>query len=271
MSTFRPDVAGASVVPSSNFGVRAGGQRPDCLLLHYTGMPTGAAALALLCDPASQVSCHYLVFEDGVVVQLVEERWRAWHAGKSFWKGERDINSRSIGIEIVHPGHDALSQQMPPYPQPQIAAVIELCGDIVRRHLIPPERVLAHSDVAPERKIDPGERFPWRELHRAGIGHWVEPTPLDAAENGLSAPRDAMRSMQEMLVRYGYDLVVSGLCDERTRRVLAAFQRHFRPARVDGIADPSTICTLQRLLRQLPAGASEGNRFFSTYDEAPTG
>ena len=170
MSGFAPDHAGAEVRPSPNFGPRIGYAAPDMIILHYTGMETGQAAEDWLCDPAGQVSSHYLVHEDGRIVQMVRERDRAWHAGKSSWRGVTDINSCSVGIEIVNPGH-ALGYR--DFPKPQIDAVIELCRGIVARHAIVRERVLAHSDVAPGRKIDPGERFPWRRLAKAGIGHFV--------------------------------------------------------------------------------------------------
>jgi N-acetylmuramoyl-L-alanine amidase len=269
MPQFRPDFAPASVSPSSNFGVRAGGQPPDCLVLHYTGMPDGASALALLSNPVSQVSCHYLVFEDGRVVQMVAERWRAWHAGRSFWKGETDLNSRSIGIEIVHPGHNQARTDMPPYPPQQIDAVVALCRDIVARHALAGDRVLAHSDISPERKIDPGERFPWRDLHAAGIGHWVEPIPPDEADLDIPTGPETIRHLQEMLSQYGYGLPVSGEYGGRTKQVVVAFQRHFRPARVDGIADRSTILTVQKLLRTLPRPEVPESRYFSDYDETP--
>jgi N-acetylmuramoyl-L-alanine amidase len=251
--SFSSDCRFARVVASPNFGVRAGGQPPDCLILHYTGMPTAEAALAVLSDPAGRVSSHYLVLEDGDIFQLVAERWRAWHAGKSYWKGDTDLNSASIGIEIVHPGHDPSSGEMTPYPPRQIAAVIALCSDIVARYPIPPARILAHSDVAPGRKIDPGERFPWGELHRAGIGHFVEPAALTPG-NGLQLQDadHAVRGLQEALVAYGYGLAVSSVYDEPTKIVVSAFQRHFRPALVDGLADASTLATLTNLLRTLP-------------------
>src|SRR5262249_6920415 len=155
-------------VPSPNFGKRAEGKPIDMLILHYTGMASAERALKWLCDPQSKVSSHYLVFEDGLVAQLVEEGERAWHAGKSFWAGETDTNSRSVGIEIANPGHQYGYR---PFPDEQIDAVIELCSDVLRRHPVPPERVLAHSDVAPLRKEDPGELFPWRLFYETGIGH----------------------------------------------------------------------------------------------------
>lgn len=221
------------------------------LILHYTGMDSGAAALARLRDPLSEVSAHYLVFEDGGIVQLVPEARRAWHAGAGTWKGETDINSRSLGIEIVHPGH---AGGLPPYPEVQIDAVIALARDILGRWPIPPERVLAHSDIAPDRKEDPGETFPWDRLAAAGIGHWVPPATLRDgrffAEGDAGQPVEAL---QAMFALYGYDLPVTGTFDARTRAVVTAFQRHFRQTRVDGVADASTITTLRDLIAALPA------------------
>ncbi len=232
---------------SPNHGARVGGP-VDALILHYTGMPTGEAALKLLTTEAGGVSCHYLVWEDGRVWQLVAEDRRAWHAGKSFWAGETDLNSRSIGVEIVHPGHDGGS---PPYPDAQIAAVIGLSRDICARHRIAAARVLAHSDIAPSRKIDPGEFFPWRRLHEAGVGLWVEPAPIRPGpvyEPGALGPPVA--GLQTMLAAYGYGVEATGAYDAATRDAVAAFQRHFRPERVDGIADASTLETLRALLTQ---------------------
>ena len=175
MSGFHPDHAGAEIRVSPNFGPRRDGLRPDIIILHYTGMQTGPSAEAWLCDPVSEVSSHYLVYEDGSVVQMVRESDRAWHAGRGSWRGRADINSCSIGIEVVNPGH---SYGYPDFAPAQIDAVIALCRDIVGRHSIVPERVLAHSDTAPGRKIDPGEKFPWAQLHAAGVGHYVEPSPI---------------------------------------------------------------------------------------------
>jgi N-acetylmuramoyl-L-alanine amidase len=235
--------------PSPNHGERSPGPI-DILLLHYTGMPgTARSALAWLCDPRSEVSCHYLVCEDGRTLQLVPEARRAWHAGASVWAGETDINSRSIGIEIANRGHPG---GLPPYPDVQIEAVIRLCGDIVGRHPIPPRYVLAHSDVAPGRKLDPGERFPWQELARMGIGHWAEPAEiLDGPELRRGCTGSQVASLQGLLALYGYGIVVDGEFGLRTEDVVAAFQRHFRPARVDGVADRSTIATLHRILTTL--------------------
>ena len=250
MSRFEPDYKRADIGASPNFNERRDGRAPDILVLHYTGMPTAEGALDWLARSESQVSSHYFVFEDGHVVQLVPESARAWHAGKSFWRGETDINSASIGIEIANPGHPG---GLPDFPPAQIAAVIDLCRDILDRNAIPPERVLAHSDVAPVRKIDPGENFPWAALADAGIGHWVEPAPLGGGrflQRGDSGP--PVEALQAMLALYGYDVPVSSEYCARTHGVVEAFQRHYRQARVDGVADASTIDTLHRLLRALP-------------------
>jgi N-acetylmuramoyl-L-alanine amidase len=237
-------------MPSPNHGERREDRRPDMLLLHYTGMPRTDEALAWLCDPGSSVSCHYFVFEDGRVVQLVPEARRAWHAGAASWGADRDINSCSIGVEIANPGHDG---GLPAYPEAQIASVAALGRDIAARWSIPPERVLAHSDVAPGRKQDPGERFAWAELNGAGLGHWVQPAPVrgDRALR-LGEQGAAVSALQALLACYGYGIAPSGVFDECTAAVVAAFQRHFRPARVDGIADESTLATLQALIDALP-------------------
>jgi N-acetylmuramoyl-L-alanine amidase len=241
-----------TVTPSPNHGARRDGIPPDMLLLHYTGMRNAEAALQRLCDPAAEVSAHYLIHEDGEIVQMVPEMRRAWHAGAAAWGRQRDINSHSIGIEIVNPGHDHGYRD---FPARQIDAVVALCSDILERHAIKPERVLAHSDVAPLRKEDPGERFPWGTLHAAGIGRWVKPVPLTPATSGLS-PGDTGRdveAMQRKLRDYGYAFEASGTYDPMTEKVITAFQRHFRPERVDGIADASTRTTLDQLLAALKA------------------
>ncbi|KGF70167.1 N-acetylmuramoyl-L-alanine amidase [Hoeflea sp. BAL378] len=253
MTGFTPDFASAAVRPSPNHGERRDGRKPDMLILHYTGMPSAEAALEWLCAEESQVSSHYFVDEEGRILQLVPENRRAWHAGQSHWKGETDLNSASIGIEIANPGHAAES---PPFPDAQIEAVIRLCRDIIDRHAIPAERVLAHSDIAPMRKQDPGEIFPWDRLHAAGIGHWVEPLPVGGGrffqEGDAGQPVEAL---QTMLALYGYGVRADGAYDAETAAAIRAFQRHFRPARVDGVADASTIGTLHRLLTDLTAVA----------------
>lgn len=248
---FAPDFAEAAIRPSPNFGERRDGKPVDILLLHYTGMETGQAAEDRLCDPESEVSCHYIVHEDGRIVQMVPETGRAWHAGASFWRGETDINSRSVGIEIVNGGHE---YGLPGFPDGQIDAVTALAADILRRHGIAPHRVLAHSDVAPGRKRDPGELFPWDRLAGQGIGHWVGPAPVTGGRFFSTGDTgQPVEALQSMLAIYGYRTAVTGLYDENTAADVAAFQRHFRPARVDGVADASTIGTLHRLLTALPA------------------
>jgi len=238
------------VIPSPNHGERKDGRRPDMLTLHYTGMPDEAQALQWLCNPVSEVSAHYVVFENGHVAQLVPEARRAWHAGKSSWAGETDINSRSIGIEIANPGHDG---GLPPFGETQIKNVIRLCRDIVERWSIPPDRVLAHSDVAPGRKMDPGERFPWERLHHAGVGHWTRPAPIrDGRFFARGDQGQPIEALQAMLAMYGYGVPITGAFDADTEAVVAAFQRHFRSERVDGIADVSTITTLRDLIAARP-------------------
>jgi N-acetylmuramoyl-L-alanine amidase len=236
----------AEVLPSPNFGERKDGRRPDMVVLHYTGMPDAAAALERLRLPASQVSAHYFVFEDGRVIQLVQESKRAWHAGAASWAGETDVNSCSIGIEIANPGHE---YGYADFPKRQIAAVTALCRGILTRNTIPPARVLAHSDVAPARKQDPGEKFPWRVLHDSGVGHWVRPAPIrDGALLALGDRGDQVAAMQRSLSDYGYGIEVNGNYDSGMHEVVAAFQRHFRPERIDGVSDASTRATLQDLL-----------------------
>ena len=242
------------VSPSPNHQPRRGVARPDILLLHYTGMATTQAALERLRDPAAKVSSHYVVFEDGRVVQLVPESRRAFHAGESAWEGSTDINSRSIGIEIGNKGHD---YGCPEFPDAQIAVVIALCRDIVARWAIAPWHVLAHSDVAPLRKRDPGESFPWPRLAAAGVGLWVEPAVMEVGRTlALGDRGEEVARLQRMLADYGYGITPSGEYDAATQEIVAAFQRHFRPARVDGIADVSTVQTLAALLERQKKSAS---------------
>jgi N-acetylmuramoyl-L-alanine amidase len=248
---FPPDHPGVEVRPSPNFAERRDGLKPDILLLHYTGMESGPDAQAWLCNPISEVSSHYIVHEDGRIVQMVREQDRAWHAGQSSWRGQADINSLSIGIEIANPGHRF---GYPDFPGAQIEAVIALCKDIVERHGILGERVLAHSDVAPGRKIDPGEKFPWDRLHAAGVGHLVPPAPMRGGRFLAEGDRgEPVEALQAMLALYGYGIEVTGVFDAATATVVAAFQRHFRPSQVDGVADRSTIETLHALSAALTA------------------
>ncbi|MFI4988374.1 MAG: N-acetylmuramoyl-L-alanine amidase [Alphaproteobacteria bacterium] len=237
--------------PSPNWSARAEGRPIDILLLHYTGMQSCAAALARLADPAARVSAHYVIDEDGSCYRMVAEERRAAHAGISFWAGARDINSRSIGIEVVNPGHEFGYRD---FPEAQVAAIEALAADILARHAIPPERVLGHSDVAPTRKQDPGERFPWARLARAGIGLWPDEgftvsSSAATLESGMSGP--AVVTLQLALDGFGYGIEGSGLYDGLTEAVVAAFQRHFRQHLVDGKADGETQSLLHHLLGRL--------------------
>lgn len=231
--------------PSPNFDARPG--PPDMLVLHYTGMENGEAALARLRDPAAKVSAHYLVEEDGRVYALVPEARRAWHAGLSVWRGERDVNGRSIGVELVNPGHEHGYRAFPPA---QVEALVALLDEVRGRWTIPDARVLGHSDVAVGRKVDPGELFPWAPLAARGHGLWVEPAsaptgaPLAQGAEGVG-----VFALQAGLTRLGYDLPPSGRYDAATAAVVGAFQRHWRPAQVDGSADGDTRARLMSLLR----------------------
>jgi len=218
-------------LPSPNHGPRPDGARAALLILHYTGMPTAADALRRLCDPAAQVSAHYTVDEDGTVYAHVPEDRRAWHAGVSSWRGVGDINSRSIGIEIVNPGHEFGYR---PFPAAQMDAVAALCVAVMGRHGIRAEDVLGHSDIAPARKEDPGELFDWPWLARAGVGLWPMPSQTD--EGPFTADEVA-----ELLGRYGYDAAAP--------RALLSFQRHFLPERMTGAADDETVRRLRALVR----------------------
>ncbi len=224
------------VQPSPNIEPRLDGKTPRYLILHYTGMVTGKAAVDWLCNPASKVSCHYLVDGDGEVVQMVDETLRAWHAGVGSWNDEFDINSCSIGMEIQNEGHAAGS---PAFPVIQINRVAELSRDIMQRHHIPPQNVLAHSDIAPGRKIDPGEKFDWDWLAEQGVGIVVKASGSEVMN---------ITTLQRSLAQLGYGIEITGTNDLRTIKVMEAFQRHFRRSRVDGVADGETCDVVRRLL-----------------------
>jgi N-acetylmuramoyl-L-alanine amidase len=242
-----PDCAvPTTLYPSPNHGERKRGLTANAILLHYTGLATSEAALRQLCDPVAEVSSHYLVDKAGCLFQLVPENRRAWHAGQGCWAGETDMNDVSIGIEICNPGHKGGS---PDYPPEQIATVVALCQDIISRWGVVPHRILGHSDVSPHRKIDPGEFFPWAALAEAGVGHYVPPHPIkDGPRQGLGDEGREVEIVQSLLAEYGYGLNLSGAYDEETESIVRAFQRHFRPALVDGVADVSTIETLRKLI-----------------------
>ncbi len=222
---------------SPNHEGRPPGRDVDILVIHYTGMETAGAALARLCDPAAKVSAHYVIDEDGTVYRLVAEDRRAWHAGVSCWHGDRDVNSRSIGIELVNPGHEFGYR---PFAEAQMLALRGLACDILARHPIPPHNVLGHSDVAPMRKQDPGELFDWPRLAGWGIGLW----PF-----GEEAPDDRIipaSAVQDLLARCGYD-VPGAAAKAVVVAAITAFQRHYRPRRVDGVVDADTLRRLDRL------------------------
>lgn len=235
-------------LPSPNHDERPDGTAVDMLVMHYTGMESGAAALDRLRDPGAKVSAHYVIEEDGRVFRLVDESRRAWHAGVSCWRGARDINARSIGIELVNPGHEFGYRD---FPAAQMEALLLLARDIVARHPIPARNVVGHSDVAPSRKTDPGERFDWEALARRGVGLWPAGARPRHRMSRSFCPGDAdpvICAAQDLLADYGYDVARTGRLDEPTSLVVAAFQRHFRPAMVDGCLDEETLARLKALV-----------------------
>ena len=248
--------------PSPNFNDRK--TKVDMLVLHYTGMESGEAALERMCDAAAEVSAHYMVWEDGKVSQLVDEDKRAWHAGVGSWQGDTDLNSCSVGIEIVNGGHNVplADGSLPPYPDAQIEAVIELSKAIIGRHKIPQARIVGHSDIAPARKEDPGEHFPWLKLAEAGIGLWPKPPPNGKGvtlllEKGLGPDDEGqhVRYLQMMLRSIGYGLDVNERYDAATKASVRAFQRHWFPTQLTDHADLSTL----RLIMLVDRAAKEAH------------
>ena len=209
--------------PSPNHGARPDSGPVDLVVLHYTGMPNARAAIERLCDPAAAVSAHYLIEEGGAVHRLVDEGRRAWHAGAASWMGASDINDRSIGIELVNPGH-AFGYRR--FPETQMAALEALLEAILARHDIPPSRVVGHSDVAPMRKQDPGELFDWQRLARRGLAFWPRRAVAPVAPEPAAA--------RVLLERCGYRLEGGG---DSLTAALTAFQRRFRPSCCDGRLD----------------------------------
>jgi N-acetylmuramoyl-L-alanine amidase len=234
---------------SPNHEPRFGVNAPSLLILHYTGMATAQASVDWLCNPVSKVSCHYLIDTDGSIIQMVSEDRRAWHAGTSSWHGVIDINSASIGIEIQNHGHGGGS---PAFPDAQMQRVAALSLDIMQRHNMAPHQVLAHSDVAPGRKIDPGEVFDWHDLAKRGVGQMI------SASNNAGAATD-IRNVQINLKAIGYGLDISGELDHRTRIVVEAFQRRYRRNCVDGIIDYETSDLILRLLSIRPDDQSSAD------------
>lgn len=230
--------------PSPNFDTRTA--PPSMLVLHYTGMPTGEEALARLRDPAAKVSAHYLVEEDGRIFRLVPEERRAWHAGAGAWRDVSDVNGASIGIEVVNPGHEFGYRA---FPEAQIEAVTSLLEAIRDRWSIEDRDIVGHSDTAPARKEDPGELFPWKRLAEAGHGLWSDATAAPGEPLGEGDEGPGVFVLQAGLKRLGYALPPSGQFDADTAAVVRAFQRHWRPERVDGKADGETRARLVALLR----------------------
>lgn len=223
-------------LPSPNFEERRPpSQKIAYVILHYTGMCSRDEALAKLCDPAAEVSAHYLIDEGGAVFQMVDERYRAWHAGQSLWRGASDLNSASIGIELANPGHEF---GYIPFPGAQIESLVELLRDIIMRHdLNPATALLGHSDIAPTRKQDPGELFPWQQLAREGLGIWPEPLPEDFAPAHEG-------EVQKLLQQIGYDTVSPKLA-------LTAFQRRFQQHYMTGEINAETLAIMRAVARQM--------------------
>jgi N-acetylmuramoyl-L-alanine amidase len=232
--------------PSPNFDSR-NGALPTLLVLHYTGMYSGEAAIERLCDPAAKVSSHYVVEQDGRIFQLVDEAQCAWHAGLSSWRGVQNLNAQSVGIEIVNPGHEIGYEA---FPAVQMHSVLELSQAIVARYNILPSQVVGHSDVAPLRKIDPGELFDWEWLAAHGVGQAVPQVEgaADAIQLWSGDSGAAVETLQRQLQIYGYGIDVTAVYDTQTEIIVSAFQRHFRRSLVTGIADVHTQAVLEALI-----------------------
>jgi N-acetylmuramoyl-L-alanine amidase len=230
-------------LPSPNYNLRSA--PPDMVVLHYTGMVDGPSAIARLRDPEAKVSAHYVIEEDGKVFRLVPDDKRAYHAGVSHWLGVTDINDRAIGFEIVNGGHDF---GLPSFPEAQIAVVIELLKGVLGRCGIAPERVVGHSDVAPQRKQDPGERFPWARLAEAGVAEAAPKVKKDRrvviAEGGFGGEVEALR---RALGTIGYNAGQGEIFDPFLTNVVASFQRRWRQAAITGSADIETLALIEAL------------------------
>ena len=228
-----------NIIPhfSPNFNERQGHTTPQLIILHYTDMLDALSALERLCAPATQVSAHYLISKGGEIYQMVPDSMRAWHAGQSYWQGETDINSASIGIELDNPGH---SYGLEPYPQVQLGALLDLLKSLRQRYNIPRSHIIGHSDIAPLRKRDPGEHFPWEWLRQHQLGHEIAPTPIRATAKNIS-------EIQQQLQLIGYHCPNSGELDELTEAVLMAFTRHFIPDRLSTAISPQLLDILSRV------------------------
>ena len=226
---------------SPNFSSRSSGTKIDMVILHYTGMKTKHSAIKRLCNKKAKVSSHYLIDVQGKIFKLVDEKFTAWHAGKASWKGKHDINNRSIGIELVNPGHRYGYKK---FTKKQVSSLISLLKKMIKRHKIPKNRILGHSDVAPQRKMDPGEFFDWNYLAERDIGVW----PKD--QYPKSKKNHTTKSLQLMLAGIGYEINTSGKLDRQTKKVVSAFQRHFRPKKINGLFDHETVAKLLALNSQ---------------------
>lgn len=240
------------LTPSPNFNDRK--EKLDMLVLHYTGMEDGPSALDRMRDPLAEVSAHYMVDEDGSIYRLVDEDKRAWHAGVSVWQGDRDLNSRSIGIEMVNGGHNVplADGSLPPFMRAQMDAVIQLCQGILKRHNIPQSRIVGHSDIAPDRKEDPGEHFPWEELSTHGIGLWpgeVSPSPSLTDTLTYESIGLEVSDLQKHLLSIGYDIEPNGLYDAHTAKCVTAFQRRWQQDQVTGDADAQTLALVEAVAK----------------------
>ena len=232
-------------LPSPNHDARPDGLSIDSIVLHYTGMRSARDAIDRLRDPVAKVSSHYVVEEDGTVWRLVPEERRAWHAGVSFWRGHTALNDRSVGIEIVNPGHEFGYRD---FPVLQLVSVCDLCLALLSRHREPARNVVAHSDIAPDRKEDPGEKFDWEGLARNGVGLWPAGVP-DLGTGGAVRDAASLRDVRAALSDIGYRVAAEGALDPALSSVLRAFQRHWRPEAVTGQADAGTLARLLAVVR----------------------
>lgn len=253
---------------------QAGGQdsRVQYIVLHYTSSGFERSLHTLT---QQDVSSHYLISDyDPVIYRLVDESQRAWHAGESSWQGRTWLNSSSIGIELVNSGYrdQAECRLWQPWDQRQIDALIHLLRDIQQRHGIPPERVLGHSDIAPQRKVDPGPRFPWAQLVAAGVAVGADPQRVQAMQQWLAGRTPAISWFQQALQSWGYAVPLHGQLDEATRNVIAAFQMRFRPACYDGLPDSETAAILAALVPEQASTLTEQTTpdWYQTADPAPT-
>lgn len=228
--------------PSPNFGQRPSGMPLDMVVLHYTDMLNAEEALARLCDPKSEVSAHFLISKEGALYQLVDPKYRAWHAGVSSWAGEKDINSRSIGIEMDNFGHTFGPE---PFPLAQMNTLYDLLGELTQTYGIPIHRIVGHSDIAPLRKQDPGSLFPWHDLAREGFGLWPSKKGLPS----LLSTSLSFLEVQQALQDIGYECPLTGVWDDNSQKVCRAFQQHFTPSELTGYPSELTNQTLQELLQ----------------------